>query len=66
MGFKNKYFDPKTYSQKVIFLCVFIFLDIILNSFTQFFDFGSESILEQYKLLNYEKSPGDAAYALLR
>lgn len=66
MGFKNKYFDPKTYSQKVIFLCVFIFLDIILNSFTQFFDFGSESILEQYNLLNYEKSPGDAAYALLR
>ncbi len=66
MGYVNKYFDPKTYSKKVILLCFFIFLDIILNSFTQFFDFGSTNILDQYKLMNYTKDPGDLAYGLMR
>lgn len=66
MGFVNKYFEPKTYSKKVIFLCIFIFLDIILNSFTQFFDFGSTNILKEYPLGTYDKDPGDLAYGLMR
>ena len=66
MGFVNKYFEPKTYSKKVVSLCVFIFLDIILNSFTQFLDFGSTNILDQYKLIDYTKYPGDIAYGLMR
>ncbi len=66
MGFVNKYFDPKVYSKKVVMLCCFIFLDIILNSFTQFLDFGSTNILDQYKFDNYNKDPGDLAFGLLR
>jgi len=66
MGYVNKYFEPKTYSKKVILLCVFIFLDIILNSFTQFLDFGSTNLMQQYNIINYTKDPGDLAYGLMR
>lgn len=66
MGFVNKYFNPKIYSNKVISLCLLIFMDIFLNSFTQFNDFGSTNIMKEYQLLNYVKGSGDVAYAILR
>ena len=37
MALKNKYFDPKEYYYKVIFICVLMAFDILFNSFTQFF-----------------------------
>jgi hypothetical protein len=65
MAVKNKYFDPKQYYYKVIAICVLMGLDIILNSFTQFLDYGSTNIIRQYQITDYEKDPGDSAYALL-
>jgi hypothetical protein len=65
MVMKNKYFDPKEYYYKVIIICILMGFDIILNSFTQFIDFGSTNILNIYSFYNYEKDPGDTAYALI-
>jgi hypothetical protein len=65
MVLKNKYFDPKEYYYKVILICCLIALDIILNSFTQFLDYGSTNAKNLYRMYNYEKDPGDSAYALL-
>jgi hypothetical protein len=65
MAFKNKYFDPQTYYYKVIFICIMMGLDIILNSFTQFLDFGSTNAVLKYRLVGYEKDPGDASFAFI-
>ena len=65
MALKNKYFDPQFYYYKVVFLCILIVSDIVLNSFTQFLDFGSTNAVVKYNLYNYEKDPGDASYAFI-
>ena len=65
MALRNKYFDPKEYYYKVILICVLIGIDIILNSFTQFLDYGSTNIVMLYGMTNYEKDPGDLAYGLI-
>lgn len=65
MVLKNKYFNPSEYYYKVIVLCILMGLDILFNSFTQFLDFGSTNILYLYSFSNYEKDPGDSAYALI-
>lgn len=41
MSAKERYFDPIWYYYKVIILCIFIFVDIIMSSFTQYLNFGS-------------------------
>ena len=50
MALKDKYFDPKLYYYKVIILCVFICIDIVFSSFTQFVDFGNTKTEENYNL----------------
>ena len=65
MVLKNKYFNPNEYYYKVIMLCCLMGLDILLNSFTQFIDFGSTNIMNLYSFLNYDKDPGDSAYILI-
>ncbi len=65
MALKNKYFEPKEYYYKVIFICMMMFLDIIFNSFTQFLDYGSTNIIVLYSIKNYEKDSGDLAFALI-
>ena len=50
MALKDKYFDPKLYYYKVIILCVFICIDIVFSSFTQFADFGNTKTKEKYNL----------------
>lgn len=65
MALKTKYFDPKMYSYKVLGICILMILDIFLNSFTQFLDFGSTNIIDVYLLDDYEKDAGDASYAFI-
>ncbi len=65
MALKNKYFDPKEYYYKVIFICVLMAFDILFNSFTQFLDYGSTNIVIKYKIRNYEKDPGTLAFGLI-
>jgi hypothetical protein len=66
MALKNNYFDPKTYSNRLFFIIILICLDIILNSFTQFLDFGSTNLLNAYDIGGgYTKGTGDIAYALM-
>jgi hypothetical protein len=64
MAIKSKFFDPKIYSYKVYIICILMVLDIILNSFTQFLEFGSTNITTVYTMPGYNKDPGDASYAL--
>lgn len=46
MSAKDRYFDPIWYYYKVIILCIFIFVDIIMSSFTQYLNFGSVTNIE--------------------
>ena len=50
MAIKNKYFDPQIFYYKVLATCVLIAIDIFLNSFTQFFDFGSNNVEIKYNM----------------
>ena len=65
MALKNNYFDPKIYSNLLFFICILICCDILLNSFTQFLDFGSTNIMFEYDFKDYYKGSGDAAYSLM-
>lgn len=67
MALKNKYFNPQIYQRKLYFICVLILVDIILNSFTQYLDFGSTNIMSKYSVYanGYQKDSGDISYALL-
>ena len=65
MALKNKYFDPKEYYYKVIFICVLMAFDILLNSFTQFLDYGSTNIVIKYKIIGYEKDSGTPGFGLI-
>ena len=65
MAIKNNYFDPKIYSNLLFFICILICIDILVNSFTQFLDFGSTNLTDIYYMANYEKGGGDVAYALI-
>ena len=65
MALKNNYFDPKIYSNLLFFICILICCDILLNSFTQFLDFGSTNIMFEYDFNDYNKGSGDAAYSLM-
>jgi hypothetical protein len=65
MALKNKYYDPQYFYYKVIVICILIALDIIFNSFTQFFDFGSTNAVSKYRLIGYEKASGDISFVFL-
>jgi hypothetical protein len=66
MALKNNYFDPKIYSNKLLFIVILICCDILLNSFTQFLDFGSTNLMKAYDIGGgYQKGPGDIAFALM-
>ena len=64
MAIKDKYFDPNWYYYKVIILCVLICIDILLNSFTQFYNFDNKSTNELY-LTNCGLDNRDLGYALI-
>jgi hypothetical protein len=65
MALKNKYFEPKEYYYKVIFICILLFIDILFNCFTQFLDFGSTNAKNLYSMQNYEKDSGNISFALI-
>jgi hypothetical protein len=65
MALKNNYFDPKIYSNLLFLICILICVDILINSFTQFLDFGSTNLTDVYYMVDYEKGGGDASYALI-
>ncbi len=65
MDLKNNYFNPQIYSNLLFFICILICCDILLNSFTQFLDFGSTNIMFEYDFKDYIKGAGDAAYSLM-
>jgi len=66
MDYKIKYFNPKEYYYRVIVMCILMTVDIILNSFTQYMDFGSTNILYQYNIdrTKYDKDSGNIGYGL--
>ena len=64
MGIKDKYFDPNWYYYKVIMLCVFVCIDILMNSFTQFLNFGNQ-VTDKVYATNCGKDNADVCYAIL-
>jgi hypothetical protein len=65
MAISNKYFDPQHYYYKVIIICILIGIDIILNTFTQFLDFGDTLIIRKYNITNFIKDTGIIAFILM-
>lgn len=65
MALKSKYLNPKTYKLKIILLVVFIVADIVFNCFTQYMDFGSTKLMEDYKVENIGGRLGDISFAIL-
>lgn len=65
MAAKDRYFDPNWYYYKVIILCVFIFIDIIMSSFTQYLNFGVKDIVQGVDVQKCQVNNPDLCYAIL-
>ena len=64
MAIKDKYFDPNWYYYKVITLCVLICIDILFNSFTQYYNFDNKYTWIAFQT-NCKRDNRDLGYLLI-
>ena len=62
MAIKKKYLDPQNFYYKVLGICALIAVDILFNSFTQFYDYGSNNVFDRYNITGYDRTSNGISY----
>ena len=62
MAINKKYLDPQKFYYKILGICSLIAVDIFFNSFTQFYDFGSNNIFARYNITGYDRTSNGISY----